>query len=315
MKITSVIALAGLFVTCAPAQAWHGFGHMEVAAVAWSKLTPAARAEATRLIKVNPHFDKLVAGATARDRDQTAFVRAATWPDMIKGIRDYRNDGPDRGNRPPPEPEASQNIGYMDLNRHKYWHFVDLPFSPDMTPLQPADIPNAQTRIAAFRARLAMPSAPGTQDDDIRSYDLVWLLHVVGDVHQPLHATSRFTAAHTMGDAGGNDVDIVCGCAAHELHGFWDGVVGDSDDPKKAISAARGLPAANASLVAITDENAWINESFEAAKASVYVAPIPVDGPAPTLTARYKANALRLAKQRIALAGARLAKLLNDALR
>src|SRR3954465_9489189 len=178
MKIASIIvASAALAVTCAPAQAWHSFAHMEVAAVAWAKLTATARAEATRLIKLNPLHDSWVMGVRARDRDRTAFVTASTWPDIIKSLSDYQSDGPDRGNRPPPGPEASQNIGYSDHLRHKYWHFIDEPFSPDGTPLQPPDVPNAQTRIADLRAKLATPSAPGTQDDNIRSYDLVWLLH------------------------------------------------------------------------------------------------------------------------------------------
>jgi S1/P1 Nuclease len=313
MKIASVIALAGLVVTCAPAQAWFGFGHMEVAAVAWSKLTPTARARATQLIMRNPLYSTWIMGVPANQRDRTAFVMAATWPDIIKGLSDYQNDGPERGNRPPPGPEASQNIGYTDHLRHKYWHYIDMPFSPDATPTQPADVPNAQTRIADFRTALANPA----MSDDIKSYDLVWLLHLVGDVHQPLHATSRFTAAHTNGDSGGNDVKIVCGgkCKAKELHAFWDGVVGDNEKPRPAINAARRLPAAKASLVAITDESKWVQESFDGARASVYVPPIRVTGDPFTLTKTYKAKALRLGKQRVALGGARLARLLNDALR
>jgi S1/P1 nuclease len=313
MKIASIIALAGLTITCAPAEAWFGFGHMEVAAVAWSKLTPTARAKATRLVKKNPLYDTWIMTVPPKERDRTAFVMAATWPDIIKGLSNYHNDGPQNGNRPPPGPEASQNIGYTDFARHKYWHYIDEPFSPDATPLQPADIPNAATQIAAFRAKLTEPGV----SDDIKSYDLVWLLHMVGDVHQPLHATSRFTHVNTDGDSGGNDVKIHCGtgCSANELHAFWDGVVGDSDKPKDAINAARKLPAAKAQLASIADEKVWIKESFEAAKASVYVAPIGIDGAPFTLTASYKSKALRLAKQRVALGGARLAKLLNAALK
>jgi S1/P1 Nuclease len=312
MKIASLIALAGLAVTGAPAEAWHAFGHMEVAAIAWSKLTPTARAKATRLLKLNPLYATWIMGVPAKERGRTAFVMAATWPDEIKGLSDYHNDGPNGGNRPPPGPEASQNIGYSDHFRHKYWHFIDEPFSPDATPLQNADIPNAQTQIAAFRAKLAEPGV----SDDVKSYDLVWLLHIVGDVHQPLHATSRFTVAHTQGDAGGNDVKIDCGgCMAHELHGFWDGVVGESDKPKDAIRGARKLAAAKPGPASIADEKVWIKESFDAAKASVYVSPIGTGGETFMLTGSYKSKALSLAKKRVALAGARLAKLLNAALK
>src|SRR5262245_48474805 len=62
-------------------------------------------------------------------------------------------------------------------------------------------------RIPVFRA--ALPYGSGA-DDDVRSYDLVWLIHLVGDAHQPLHATARFSKTFPDGDAGGNPVKIDC---------------------------------------------------------------------------------------------------------
>ena len=142
-------------IASAPAQAWNDFGHMEVAAVAWSKLKPAARARAIALLKLSPQYDTWIAGVPAGKRDQIAFVRAATWPDAIKRDDAYQSDGPDNGDRPPPGPEASQNIGYADHLRHKYWHFINRPFSPDGTALQNPDTPNVSTQIEALRAKLS----------------------------------------------------------------------------------------------------------------------------------------------------------------
>jgi|EndMetStandDraft_8_1072994.scaffolds.fasta_scaffold68796_2 hypothetical protein len=313
MKIIAAAALALLVIASAPAQAWNDFGHMEVAAVAWSKLKPAARARAIALLKLSPQYDTWIAGVPAGKRDQIAFVRAATWPDAIKRDDAYQSDGPDNGDRPPPGPEASQNIGYADHLRHKYWHFINRPFSPDGTALQNPDTPNVSTQIEALRAKLSEPGA----SDNVKSYDLVWLLHLVGDVHQPLHAASRFIQSRPQGDAGGNKVGIHCGsgCSAQELHTFWDSVLGGSEDPRAAINAARKLPKASAQLASITDDKAWAAESFKIAKAYAYKSPIGVgDGPF-TLSSAYQARALRIAKARVALAGARLARLLNTALR
>jgi hypothetical protein len=150
----------------------------------------------------------------------------------------------------------------------------------------------------------------------VKSYDLVWLLHLVGDVHQPLHAASRFIQSQPQGDAGGNKVGIHCGsgCSAQELHTFWDSVLGSSEDPRAAINAARKLPKASAQLASISDDKAWAAESFKIAKASVYRWPIGVGGGPFTLSSAYKARALSIAKARVALAGARLARLLNRAL-
>jgi hypothetical protein len=161
-----------------------------------------------------------------------------------------------------------------------------------------------------LRAKLSEPGA----SDDVKSYDLAWLLHLVGDVHQPLHATSRFIHSQPQGDAGGNKIGIHCGsgCSAQELHAFWDGVLGSSEDPQAAINAARKLPKASAQLASIADDKAWAAESFKIAKASVYRWPIGEgDGPF-TLSSAYKARVLSIAKARVALAGARL---LNNALR
>jgi hypothetical protein len=100
--------------------------------------------------------------------------------------------------------------------------------------LQQPEQPNAQTQIGAFRAALSPQSGVS---DEIRSYDLSWLLHLVGDVHQPLRATSRFSHAHPNGDEGGNLVKVRCGqhtevfCRASELHAFWDDLLGPSDGP------------------------------------------------------------------------------------
>jgi hypothetical protein len=312
MKTSPRVVLAILVVMITPARAWNSFGHMEVAAVAWSQLTPQAQKEATRLLTINPQYKTWVTGVAPNQRDQIAFVKAATWPDEIKTLTNYHNDGGRNGDIAPKTPEASQNIGYKDLFRHKYWHFIDEPFSTDGTSLQQPVPPNAQTQIATFRKTLP----DRTVSDSIRSYDLAWLLHLVGDVHQPLHATSRFTHSEPGGDAGGNLVKISCtACgSASELHAFWDGLLGEnSAPPQSAITAAAALPPADATRAALMDESEWIGESFKIAKASVYVSPIgDTDGPF-TLTDNYKKNSLDIAKQQIALAGTRLAKLLNDA--
>jgi hypothetical protein len=249
----------------------------------------------------------------AQERDEVAFMRAATWPDAIKYAGDYHADGPADGERPPPGPQATQSIGYADKSMHKYWHFINEPFSPDGAPLHGPEVPNAQTQIAAFRAKLTDPNTP----DDIKSYDLVWLLHLVGDVHQPLHAASRFTHSQPDGDAGGNRVKIECGegCDATDLHTFWDIVLGTSENPKAAIEAAKALPAPDARLASIADERVWTKESFELAKADAYAPPIGVGGGPFALSDSYKSKALEIAKQRVALAGARLANLLNAALK
>jgi hypothetical protein len=66
------------------------------------------------------------------------------------------------------------------LLRHKYWHYLDLPFSPDGTAVRPLDPVNALTLIKALTTALASNAT-----DDVKSYDLVWLIHLNGALAGP----------------------------------------------------------------------------------------------------------------------------------
>jgi S1/P1 nuclease len=316
MRTIACIVGSVFLAISTPVLAWDGFGHMEVAAVAWELMEALAKSQAVQLLKANPQYQTWIKGVAASKKDKYAFMMAATWPDYIKGAKGYTSDGSNNGNTPPPGPQASQNIGYTDKFMHKYWHFIDEPFSGDNSQTTPPATPNAQTQIAKFRTTL--PASSGAKKT-VRSYDLVWLLHLVGDVHQPLHATSRFLSG--LPDEGGNSITINCDSSvscegAKELHAFWDDLLGPNKTaPKKVEAAADDLPMADAALASIDDENVWIDESFKEAQSDVYKLPVGVGLGPFTLTADYKANAVDLAKQRIALAGARLANLLNAALK
>jgi hypothetical protein len=279
---------------------------MIVAAVAYDRLEPAVRDRVDVLLKLNPQYGSWVRGVARSGAGQVAFLRASTWPDFIKRpAAGYTDDG----NRPT-GPDSSRNIGYADRLEHRYWHYIDLPFSTDGTPLVDPVSPNAETQIEALRAALSAAST----SDDIRSYDLVWLLHLVGDVHQPLHATSRFSAALPHGDEGGNLVKITCSPACERnLHAFWDDVLGKSTSPSAAIAAAGKLGVPPASPDLATDH--WIHESLALAETAAYVSPVgEAAGPYPLSTA-YRTAALATARRRVLVAGARLAGVLNEALR
>ena len=302
-----------LVLLSASSTGWNDLGHMTVAYVAYQHLTAKTRKRVAKLLIINPRYkewvNKVPAGTSAAEKDMMIFMLAATWPDEIKGDPTYQNDGPDNGNRPPNDPTASQNIGYSDHLKHKYWHFIDTPFTQDGTTLGAIPDPNAATRIAAFRATLASASP-----DPLKSYDLVWLLHLVGDVHQPLHAASRFTTLDPDGDAGGNAVCLGPQNCRPSIHSFWDDVLGTGKKPADAVAAGKKLHAPNAQLAKITSEQKWIDESFVLAQSKAYVSPI-MDGNGPfALTSAYQKSAKRTASQRIALAGVRLANLLNQEL-
>jgi hypothetical protein len=309
-----LLAALGLATAATSALAWDDFGHMVVAAIAYGQLkgSPAIRPKVDALIELNPDYPTWIAGVPAAQRGEVAFLMASRWPDAIKRKSTYVNDGADNGETPV-EPVASLNIGYQDKARHKYWHYKDVGFSTDGTPVEPAKVPNVETQIVRFRATLASPKAgPG-----LKSYDLSWLVHLVGDVHQPLHATSRFTADLPHGDVGGNKVALCTPlpCRA-ELHAFWDDAIGTDEGTAPAIARAAAIAPAPAADARITKGSTWIQESVDAAKADVYVAPIGAAGQGPyAVDDAYRARARDVATQRIALAGARLASLIRTALK
>jgi hypothetical protein len=306
-----ILLLVFLTVWPARAFAWNPYGHMVVAASAWDQITnKTVRKRIVALLKLNPQYADWVQGVPASSRDRIAFMMAATWPDFIKKDPQYTADGTENGNRPASVPESSQNKGYVDKLMHKYWHFIDVPFSPDGTATQPPDFVNARTQIEAFRTALKSADL----SDDIRSYDLVWLEHLVGDVHQPLHCISRFDTTQPDGDNGGNLVKL-SGTPAN-LHAFWDDALGPaSGDAAAALAAARKLPPPPAGQAKETSVATWIDESFQAAKTHVYRTPIDVGAGPFTVDTTYTNAAEALARKRAALAGARLAHLLTAALK
>jgi len=294
---------------------------MEVAAVAYGQLTPAAKKRAAVLLRLNPSYPNWIVGVKKAARDRVAFLRAATWADAIKNDGSVHTDKDDKPNLP----TATRNDGYdKDPLRHRYWHYINRPFSPDGTALVDAAPPNAQTQIALFRSVLATPGG----DDGVKSYDLSWLLHLVGDVHQPLHCVARFEKDNPGGDQGGNLVTItgnvspaICDdpryCPyppTNELHAFWDVLTGESYCVAEVEAGAAALPKTKptSTKAKILDEAVWVQEGVDLAQSKVYVAPIGVGKGPFTVDAAYEKAAGALARERISLAGVRLANLLND---
>lgn len=307
IRVLTLIALCAVF-TSRCALAWNSIGHMTVAWVAYQQLTPAERSRAATLLALNPYFDKwkamVPAGSTEEQANLYIFMMAATWPDEIKA----EGSGYTGNNTPPAGELPSLNDGYEDKQAHKYWHFVDQPFGKKGLTLPPIPEPNITEKITVLRAALATD-----EPDALKSYDLVWLLHLVGDLHQPLHATTRVTSGQPKGDQGGNLVTVKT--SAKELHAFWDNALGEGQtkDFAKAAAIAPTLPPADPDKAKDDKEADWAAESFALAKSTVYRAPIGLQTGPYKMTAAYTARTKKVSEQQVSLAGARLATLLKEA--
>lgn len=314
-KFHPVAVAIWLLLVSSPVQAWFDGGHMVVAYIAYQNLSPQTRTRVNDLLKLNKMYAAWTKGVSRNQKSLVAFLRAATWPDCIKQAKCSPGFTSDGGDTPPGNSTDSQNIGYEDRLMHKYWHFVDRPYSAGSSGQEPK-MPNAETEIL-----LLMQAIRTKESDDVKSYDVVWLEHLVGDVHQPLHATSRFTVNHPQGDAGGNLVPFCTNPCRDELHAYWDGLLGDTPSLVEVTQTSKSLMANGKPDGADNVEpTAWINDSFELAKAVVYVQPIIDDNdPSATISPRpdaaYEAKASGVARSQVTLAGYRLAALLNKNLK
>lgn len=301
-------AWAAIFYLASPAAAWNATGHRTIAAIAYARLTPATRARVDELIKRHPDYAAVLTRNAPLDpegRARSAFLAAAEWPDTIRGdSRFYDNLRPDA--RPtPPLP------GFPDMARHTNWHYYDIPYTPDGLHADKQSPPNALTELRRIIHELGQPGENPMQ----LAYDLPWLEHIEGDVHQPLHCVSRFLRSQPKGDAGGNGVLVSSG---GNLHALWDGAAGsDTSDAFIAALAGEVTSAHPSARHAEVNPKKWIQEGFRIAKHQVYTfgwetgsREHPIQ-----LPPGYLENAARVARERVAVAGYRLAAVLNDNLK
>jgi len=80
-----------------------------------------------------------------------------------------------------------------------------------------------------------MLSDPKTSAEERAAY-LAWLIHLVGDIHQPLHCCSLVNETYPQGDKGGNEFYVKPASRGIKLHSLWDGLLGTSGKPAGAPS-------------------------------------------------------------------------------
>jgi hypothetical protein len=301
-----------LFILAGPAQAWNGKGHQTVAYIAYKNLDPAVKTKIDELLKSHPDFQRLdndAGNPSDPNYSLIIFMNAAIWPDTIR-------DDPRFYDETDSESEPTERIdGFPSMKRFTRWHYIDFPFTTDGSPTtEPASVNALKLMVAARRAINNQNVKVQT-----RAYLLSWLLHVAGDVHQPLHCTSRFThdlspPENPDGDRGGNGFRISPfpvlegDFSARNLHSFWDNVLGVRNDPEAIEALATQITTEHPkpSMVS-TNEQVWIRQSFQLAKTRVYTIQ-----PNTVVSATYFSDAQKLARARIALAGYRLARVLNQ---
>src|SRR5690348_1760688 len=281
-------ALLCALLLATPAPAWWETGHRTVARIAAFHLTPAARSRIARILNV-PDTSESVADALSA---------ASTWPD---------------------ESKAETRTGS--------WHYINLAIQDDESdiPLRCRNDDCVTARIRLFAAQLSGEA----QNTSVSELDaLRYLVHFVGDVHQPLHAISD-------ADLGGNceHIDPPLGNAGN-LHALWDGVIVNSigeSDRDLAAGLERNLESFSEQLrsdLALGSETDWTWESHKLTIKYIYkslsipnepvifpancqAAPLAVANLVLHLPSSYIDEMRPVVREQLTKAGLRLAHLLN----
>jgi len=280
-------ALLGAILFSYPAWAWFAEGHEIVAAVAADDLKPAARSHVARILGVKVDADSVA----------KAMEAASIRPDT-----EFRNADP----------------------LTALWHFVDICLRDREHDLS-AQCPHGNcvtARINEYGQRLQK----GDYDKWGAAGDLAFLIHLVGDIHQPLHTASN-------GDRGGTCQQVDVAPAERNLHHAWDDAVVVALEKQlgthDAEATARKLEAlypVDAKLgtwkPGESEQIAW--ESHQLAQSEVYrrlgiperpwekVACHPATRVPVTLSTAYMEREGPIAGRQLAKAGHRLAALLNQ---
>ena len=267
------------------ALAWNAAGHRLAAAIAWQQLSPASQDFVSAAL--NAHPDHARWSERARSAEPAAiFAEASTWPDDIRNDPRFHNNG--RAEASPPRP------GFSDTARHKNWHYVDLDRRGQ------AVHGEADRQIERLGKLLR-----STRKIDEISYALPWLLHLVADIHQPLHVGND-------DDNGGTAIRIENPfnkrLPVSNLHLYWDDLPGPPWLRGKRLDKKmqRLLDTYRAPLQG--DVALWRKESH-ALLAEAY--PVANGDQLPIVTEQFNREAHEIANQRIVEAGYRLGRLLE----
>ena len=303
-----VCAMAG-FLTTPGLRAWGCKGHQTVALIAEKQLTREAAKLVNSLLTQNPIDPKLQRWCgDVRD----AMADASSWPD---DVRNERKNGP--------------------------WHYIDIPRGAQHGPMD-TYCGSEGCVIRAISEQTAI--LKDKKADPLKRAEAVrYIIHFVGDLHQPLHAI-------TNADQGGNCVPVnyfrrrarMHGHSfAPNLHSLWDIAILEREmegaDPQEFAETLESKFAADIegwqkAGIRVDD---WAWESFDDAEATVYGNLIPKIAVEPNVPVRscsddnnigerllkqhivagaiYQEAAAPVVEERITQAGVRLALILNEA--
>lgn len=285
IQLVQLLAACLVACFCTSALAWDATGHRLIASIAYQQLTSVTKAKVDRLTAVLLKQDE--PKNQQQQKPLARFLQASVWPDQLRaeGVTAYNS-----------------------------WHYINFPLMLAKVRARPINRENVVWAIGQSEQVLASSRASSIQQAEF----LAFLIHFVGDVHQPLHCVTRYSRQYPRGDQGGNLFNIKTQWTDN-LHQYWDQGVGLFDQPSEryplsdqavsvlAAKISKQYPVKGfADELKQTDPKQWAEESYQIAKHQAYRL---------KANSRPSANYVKLGQQtvarQIALSGYRLAALLN----
>lgn len=322
--ISRFLATACLLLFCTNAWSWDTTSHRLNAYVAWDFLAEDVRDKIIKIIQAHPRYqqdflDAMPVSALVANEEEQArwlFGQAAVWPDLIR----------------------NSEIPEGRLFTRPDWHWLDGRWVRNGTPqgnvyvglISLGDIQgipasevnsenDASNLMTAIDWNLKVLSSRLTTRAE-KAVALCWVVHLIGDLHQPLHTGALISIERfPSGDGGGNGIPILGG----NLHNMWDQALRNQpfDDTFSRLSAAAAqIPMTTINL----DTNLWLTESRKIMQETVYPDEIKAAVlrserrdqrlKALSLDGDYSAQMRAIAEDRLSIAGLRLATQLRASL-
>ena len=297
--------------SAAPVLAWDDVGHKATAFIAWQRMNPGAREAVIKILRTaaeDSHLSALYM-TNGPEPEQTRkleyFMLVATWADIVRD-RAFENR-------------------YRKYHKSN-WHYDDTFWkqvngkAEILTGFEEGGV--AVAKLTEFDKVIRDASA----SDKEKALAIAWIMHLTGDIHQPLHTSARVTETEPKGDQGGNLFLLTPQGTPREtqtnIHWFWDSIIGRNTPLKGetcerdyVVSVAQRIMkrhpfASFGSAMKIGQYQDWQQESFKYNETDVF-SPDLVRFQMPS--ERYKRNAFRVSERQLALAGYRLGETLNRA--
>ena len=281
-KRTMLGLAAALTLLAAPANAYWEYGHASIASIAWQQMRPDTRRQVARLLAQG----RLLGTPNCPVR---TIEQASVWADCIKPLGD----------------------------RFTYaysWHYQNV------NVCKPFDLKGAckdghcvSAQIERQARLLADPEVPQRE----KLMALAFIVHFVGDLHQPMHAGDNE-------DLGGNRVPVNYGLIGGRtnLHGIWDGWLAEraiTTPPGGASALLASVSPAERERIGGGSVEDWSREmwgkSLTLAYGTLFGDPCGVRPPQrPTLSEAQVQKLIPAVRENVVAGGIRLARLLDDAL-